>query len=134
MTRRVFLLTLTAICLLITSVEAVNWVRIGGGKGVALFVDTDSVSGRSEEAREAWFMYEFEPPDCPPPTGQKQQKCTVRLCYYEMHYSDRTSCAHQRIEYFSDGTNSGVRTFLSCERKKVVPGSSGEIKWKYLYQ
>lgn len=133
MGRRVFLFTFLVICLLSVSVEAVKWVRLGGGKGLTLYVDSDSVSGRPEEAREAWFMFEFDPPDCSARTGQKQQKCIVRLCYYEMHYRDRTLCLHQSVEYFTDGTNSGAQTY-SCIREKVIPGAISELKWNYLYR
>ncbi len=129
-----FLLLTLSVLLLPSRTEAANWVHIGSGGGVVLYVDTISISGGPEGPKEAWFMYRFDSPDCISDYAKSRGKCVESICYLERHFINRTSCMHQSVRYFTDGTNSGITTAMSCEVREVAPGTASEIKWKRLYR
>lgn len=130
----IFLLLTFAVLLISARTEAANWVHIGSGGGVALYVDTVSISGGPEGPKEAWFMYRFDSPDCTSDYAKSRKKCVASDCYFERYFFNRTYCMHQSVHYFTDGTNSGIATAMSCELREVAPGTASELKWKRLYR
>ena len=133
--RDLLLATLTALVVFSFSVraEAVNWVAIGSAEGVSLSVDTESLTYAPDGAKEAWFMFSYNPPDCSSNYAKKMNRCVSSYAFLEWHYIDKTYCMYGFVNYFTDGTNTGFST-TPCEKRQVTPGTASEKKWKYLYR
>lgn len=131
--RGLFILIIFAVLSVSAPSEAVNWLYIGGREGISLHVDTDTVTEAADGVKEAWFMLQYNPPDCTSDYAKRLNKCVTNYTTLEWHYSNRTLCMYGFVHYFTDGTNTGFRT-VSCQPQKVIPGSLGEMKWKYLYR
>lgn len=126
-----FLIFLTVVFFAGTA-EALKWVNIGKGEGVSLHAESDSVTDGPEGSKEAWFMFEYNPPDCTSAYAKTRNKCVSSYTFLERHYSNKTFCIFGLVHYFADGTNTGFSS-VSCEIKTISPGTAGELKWKYLF-
>jgi len=133
MLKKCLLLILLVFLTYSNTVEAANWVNIGKGEAVLLYVDSDSIKDGLNGAKEAWFMYQHTPPDCASSYAKSLKKCVATYTNLEWLFKNKTYCRIGFAHYFTDGTNTGYSA-TPCEIEKINPGTASEIKWKYIYR
>ena len=111
-----------------TKSKEAKWNYIGKNESQTVFVDTASIiSSGSNGPKEAWFRFDFDPPNC-----KYTSKCQDKSLAYIRIYNNKTKCNLRIIVNFTDGTN--AEESYSCDREEIEPNSFGEGMWKYLYR
>lgn len=77
--RGLFILIIFAVLSVSAPSEAVNWLYIGGREGISLHVDTDTVTEAADGVKEAWFMLQYNPPDCTSDYAKRLNKCVQTI-------------------------------------------------------
>ena len=126
------LLSLPVVLSMSTTSEAARWEWIGDAGDNKHYIDTESISGGPDGFKRAWTKVESATPDCTSEFAIGQDKCVSYFLTYDRYYHNRSKCMTQSQWYFTDGTTVGFKH--QCERERVIPGSIGEIAWKYLFQ
>ena len=111
-----------------TTTAAANWQHIWTQSTINLYVDAESIASSPGGIKEAWFRYDYSPPDCANITG----KCIDSSVVYARYFSDKSMCDIQETVYFQGGQQK--TTGLSCAPIRIIPGTFNEICWEYLYR
>jgi len=126
----ILLMVLTSLSVSVsTEAKDENWERISTSeKGETVYIDVHSIKEGSNGAKEAWYMYEYNPPNC---TAVENQ-CISEITEYRRLYSNKTTCSLFVILAFTDATLSTHN--LSCKTESVIPGTLSEKIWKSAYR
>ena len=114
-------------------VQAASWVKVADSATTSHFVDKDSITRNADGSIDAWVKITNDRPDCTSDYAVIKQKCIIYSVGLERYFGNRTNCFIEDRTYFSDGSNENVVNECG-EIYRLVPGSVGELVWKYLYR
>lgn len=112
--------------------EAANWKWVSETTNDIVYVDLESISLLGPNGpKEIWIKFLQKSPDCTSDVPKNFNKCMKDLNSYQRFLSNKSVCIMQQVIYFTDNTQENTK--FSCDVYRIVPGSTNEAIWKYLF-